>query len=116
MPGKVEVSSLAFGFNSMDFAYLSRAQSKTKRAVKDAKKPYYSRFAGSLNDPNLASKKYWSILNQFLHKKKSPRIPPVRDASNNLVADTVEKTNIFNRFLLINVLLLKLLVYCHLKV
>ena len=114
--GKVYRRYVKNGRRDEDFASLSRAQSRTKRAVKDAKKLYYSRLAGSLNDPNLVSKKYWSILNQFLHKKKSPRIPPVRDASNNLVADTVEKTNIFNRFLLINVLLLKLVVYCHLKV
>eukprot|EP00111_Clytia_hemisphaerica_P008811 TCONS_00025764-protein len=44
------------------------------------------------------SKKYWSILNQSLHRRKSPRIPPVRDASNNLIADVPTKTNIFNQF------------------
>ena len=86
------------GRTEEDFETLSAAQSRCKKAIKDAKKSYYTRLANSLNDPSLASKKYWSILNQFLHKKKAPRIPPVRNATNNLVAGTSEKANIFNLF------------------
>ena len=96
--GKVYERYVKNGRTEEDFATLSAAQSRCKRAIKIAKKSYYTRLANSLNDPNLASKKYWSILNQFLHKKKAPRIPPVRNVSNNLVADTSEKANIFNRF------------------
>ena len=96
--GKIYERYVKNGRTEEDFATLSEAQSRCKKAIKDAKKTYYTRLANSFNDPSLASKKYWSILNQFLHKKKSPRIPPVRNASNNLVADTLEKANIFNRF------------------
>ena len=46
----------------------------------------------------MSSKKYWSILNQFLHKKKNPRIPPIRDANDVLIADVPKKANIFNSF------------------
>ena len=81
-----------------DFVTLCEAQSRSRRAVRDAKRAHYSRLADSLNDPNLKSKKYWSIINQFLHKKKAPRIPPVRDSNNKLVADTSVKANTFNQF------------------
>ena len=37
-------------------------------------------------------------MNEFLHKKKSPRIPPIRDSRNNLIADISNKANIFNKF------------------
>ena len=57
------------GRTAEDFTTLSAAQSRCKKAIKDAKKSYYTRLANSFNEPSLASKKYWSILNQFLHKK-----------------------------------------------
>eukprot|EP00111_Clytia_hemisphaerica_P023432 TCONS_00069027-protein len=86
------------GRRKEDLKNLQEHQSRCRRAVRDAKESYFSRLANNLNDPNLGSKKYWSILNQFLHRRKSPRIPPVRDSSNNLIADVATKTNIFNQF------------------
>ena len=89
------------GRTEEDFKTFSAAQSRCRKAIKDAKKSYtqsYTQLANSFNDPSLASKKYWSILNQFLHKRKSPMIPPVRNATNILFADTSEKANIFNLF------------------
>ena len=66
--------------------------------MKDAKKLHYSNLANSLNDPNIGQKRYWSIINQFLHRKKMSRIPPVRNTGDVLVTNTPEKANIFNLF------------------
>ena len=96
--GKIYERYVKRGRRQEDFETLCEAQSRSRKAVKDAKRAYYSRLADSLNDPNLKSKKYWSIINQFLHKKKAPRIPPIRDNSNNLVSDTLGKANTFNQF------------------
>ena len=85
------------GRRKEDLKILHEHQSRCRRAVRDAKKSYFSRLANNLTDPNLGSKKYWSILNQFLHKRKSPRIPPVRDTRNTLIADVTTKANIFNK-------------------
>eukprot|EP00111_Clytia_hemisphaerica_P021609 TCONS_00063545-protein len=79
-----------------DLETLHEHQSRCRRAVRDAKNSYFSRLA--ISDPNLGTKKYWSILNKFLHKRKTPRIPPVGDSSNNLIADVPTKTNMFNKF------------------
>ena len=86
------------GRKAEDYEPLHEAQSRCKRAVKETKKLYYSNLANSLNDPNLSSKKYWSVLNQFLNKKKKPRIPPLRNSRNNLISETSEKADIFNQF------------------
>ena len=96
--GKIYEKYVKNGRKSQDLEVLIKAQSKCRKAVKDAKKSYYSHLGNSLNDPSLSSKKYWSILKKFLNKKKAPRIPPVRDNRNNLVADVSEKANIFNNF------------------
>ena len=81
-----------------DLKILHEHQSRCRRAVRYAKKSYFSRLANNVTDPNLGSKKYWSILNQFLHKWKSPRSHPVRYSRNNLIADVTTKENIFNIF------------------
>ena len=86
------------GRRKEDLKTLQEHQSRCRRAVRDAKNSHFSRLANKLNDPNVGSKKYWSILNQFFHKRKPPRIPPVRDSSNNLIADVPTKTNIFSQF------------------
>ena len=96
--GKVYRRYVKNGRRDEDRISLCEVQSRCRRAIKDAKNSFYSRLANSLNDPNLSSKKYWSILNQFLHKKKTPRIPPIRDASDVLIADVPKKANIFNSF------------------
>lgn len=70
---------------------------KCKFAIIEAKKLYFSRLAENLNDPNISSKKYWSILNKFLNKKKIPKIPPIR-SNDSIVSDVSEKANIFNDF------------------
>ena len=95
---KIYVRYVKNGRRDEDLELLRQSQSRSRRAIKDAKKTYYSRLANNLNDPNLGSKRYWSILNQFLHKRKTPRIPPIRDTSNSIVVDVPKKANIFNNF------------------
>ena len=86
------------GRKAEDYQSLREITFRCKMAVKDAKESYFSRLANSLNDPNIESKKYWSIINQFLCKRKSPRIPPVRDANDVLTSNILDKANIFNQF------------------
>jgi len=54
----------------------------------------------TLNDPNIEPKKYWSTLNELLHKRKIPNITPIWNiTNNNIVTDVTENENIFNTFL-----------------
>ncbi|MEO0684333.1 MAG: reverse transcriptase family protein, partial [Cyanobacteria bacterium J06649_11] len=82
-----------------DLELLREITFRCKNAVKDAKNAYFFRLSESLNDPNMDSKRYWSILSKFLHKRKIPKIPPVRDTNNVLISDVKKKANIFNTFL-----------------
>ena len=71
--------------------------SRCKSAIKEAKSNYFSRLGESLNDPAITPKKYWSILHRFLHKRKIPKIPPIRH-NNTFLTDTLVKANTFNSF------------------
>ena len=73
------------GRKAEDFQSLREITFQCKIAIRNAKDVYFTRLANSLNDPNIGSKKYWSILNQFLHKRKIPKIPPVRDTKSLFV-------------------------------
>ena len=48
-----------------------------------------------MNDPLIAPKKYWSILQSFLHKRKMPKIPPTRH-NNTFLTDILVKANTLN--------------------
>ena len=50
-----------------------------------------------MNDPSIASKKYWSILHRILPKHKIPKIPHMR-RNNTFLTDTLVKANTFNSF------------------
>ena len=67
-------------------------------AIDKAKENYFSRLSNELNNPNIGSKKYWSILNQFLHQRKLPKISPIRNDRNIIVTDVSEKADAFNSF------------------
>ena len=66
-------------------------------AITNSKLAYYRRIASKLNDPNLAPKTYWSILNLFVNGKKNPLIPPIL-VKDQLVINFLEKANLFNEF------------------
>ena len=50
-----------------------------------------------MNDPAITPKKHWSILHNFPHKRKIPKIPPIRH-NNTFLIDTMVKANTFNSF------------------
>ena len=60
-----------------------------------AKENYQEKMAEKLDNPFTASKAYWSILNNFLGKRKTTNIPPL--TVNNFV-DFTTKANLFNNF------------------
>ena len=45
--------------------------------IESSKNNLFCKLADKLNDPSLAPKAYWSILNNFLGKRKIPLIPPI---------------------------------------
>ena len=85
------------GRKLVDYESLRNITVKCKEAILLAKKAYLTRLGNSLDDPNI-SKKYWSILKQFLNKRKVPKIPPIYNQDDSIVADVSEKANIFNNF------------------
>ena len=67
------------------------------KLIKDAKERYLLNLGNKLNDPLIGPKKYWSIINKFLNKKRIPLIPPILH-NNIFVTDIVTKANLFNDF------------------
>ena len=65
--------------------------------IKIRKEEYFSTLGKKLNDPNIAPKKYWSILNKFLNKRKIPKIPPLCNG-NSFITDASNKATMFNDF------------------
>ena len=86
------------GRNAIDKQCLQEITFRCREAIKLAKEAYQTKLSSSLNDPNIGPKKYWSTLNNLIHKRKITRIPPIRNTSNNIVTDVSEKANVFNTF------------------
>ena len=62
-----------------------------------AKERYFSEQGKKLLDPSLGTKKYWSILNNFLQKKNITIIPPLWE-NGIFVRDRADKADLFNNF------------------
>ena len=69
-----------------------------------AKENYHKKVTEKLDNPFTAPKAYWSILNKFLGKRKTPNIQPLR-VNDVVVSDFTTKANLFNNFSAHNVLL-----------
>ena len=67
---------------------------KNAALIKSTKTSYLSSLGNKLNDPNIGPKKYWSILNKFMNKRKAPIIPPIRQGT--FVTTVAEKVSLFN--------------------
>ena len=63
--------------------------------IKIAKEKYFSLLGNKLKDPNIDTKKYWSILHSFLNRRKIPQIPPTFH-KNTFVTNIPEKASLFN--------------------
>ena len=61
------------------------------------KENYQKKMAEKLDNPFTDPKAYWSILNNFLGKKKTPNIPPLI-LNDFLFSDFTTKANLFNNF------------------
>ena len=90
------------GRSIADYQILRGITSSCKSTINEAKSNYFSRVGESLTDPAITPKKYWSNLHSFLHKRKIPKIPPIRH-NNTFLTDTIVKANAFNSFLQSNV-------------
>ena len=86
------------GRNLVDHQALRDITFRCRNAIKEAKDNYFAKLGNTLNDPNIGPKKYWSTLNKLIHKRKLTKIPPIRNANNNLVTDITAKANMFNAF------------------
>ena len=58
------------GRNETDKTQLDRVAEECSNLVTVSRENYFKRLGNKLNDPLLAPKAYWSILNRFLGKKK----------------------------------------------
>ena len=85
------------GRSIANYQILCEITSRCKSAIKEAKSNYFLRLGESLNDPAITPKKHWLILHSFLHKRKIPKIPPIRHNSTFLT-DTMVTANTFNSF------------------
>ena len=70
---------------------------ETSNLVATAKENYLMNEGKRLLDPLIGPKKYWSILNNFLEKKKLPTIPPLLD-NGEIITDFHSKAEIFNKY------------------
>lgn len=61
------------------------------------KNNYFIRRSEKLNDPLLAPKTYWSILNEFLNNVKIPTIPSLY-IDHHIISNVAVKVNTFNSY------------------
>ena len=66
--------------------------------IDEAKDLYHKKLTNSLNDTGVGAKKYWSVINRLMNKRKIPRIPPIR-FNNEVVSDTLKKADLFNNYI-----------------
>ena len=76
---------------------VQESREQVGRLVDAAKEGYYSRLGGSLSNPMIGPKKYWSIMTTLLNKNKFPVIPPLI-VNDMLISNCTEKAVLFNDF------------------
>ena len=83
------------GRRESDHLILKSTAKEYSDLVYSSKEKYLSRLGKNLNNPLIAPKTYWSVLNNFLGKRKIPLIPPLL-INGIFVTDFKCKANIFN--------------------
>ena len=63
------------GRTARDLRELNLLRSRSKQLINEAKVRYEKKLASSLNTTSTSSKRYWSIINRLLNKRKIPQIP-----------------------------------------
>ena len=82
--------------NSLKELLMSKS-TECSNLILTAKENYQKKMAEKLDNPFTAPKAYWSILNNFLGKRKTPNIPPLI-VNDFAVSDFTTKANLFNNF------------------
>ena len=85
------------GQNATDFETLNLVTSNCSKLIQESKEKYLTKVGNKLNDPLLAPKAYWSLLNGSLGKQKMPQIPPLFE-DGTFVTDIQYKADLFNKF------------------
>ena len=83
------------GYKYEDSTRLKSKQKECSEQISMTKQSFLANEGNKLNDPLLGPKKYWSILNRFLNKKKIPLIPPILNG-DMFVTDIAQKADLFN--------------------
>ena len=81
-------------FNSLKEVLMSKS-TECSNLIVTAK--FQKKMAEELDNPLTASKAYWSILNNFLGKRKTPNIPLLL-VNDFVVSNLTTKANLFNNF------------------
>ena len=87
------------GFKSADKEAVDRIRDQCFQAIKESRENYLKSLGEKLIDKTTSSKTYWSIINSFLNKCKTPRIPPLVVAEK-LIINCNEKVKLFNDYFL----------------
>ena len=85
------------GFKNEDKSKLNAKQKECSSVISKEKELYMVNEGNKLNDPCLGPKRYCTILNRFLNKKKIPLIPPILH-DETFITDTLEKADLFNNY------------------
>ena len=88
--------------------HLTILQEKLNSFIGVSKQNYYSRMSAKLTKFHKSSKAYWSLLKTFLNNKKIPLIPPLYH-QGDFITNFKIKAELFNSFLLVNVVWLKMI-------
>ena len=80
-----------------DLHELNLLRSRSKQLINEAKERYEKKLTASLSTAGTGSKRYWSIINRLLNKRKIPQIPPLR-VNNEVISDTLKKADLFNKY------------------
>ena len=88
--------------------HLRILQEKLNSFIGVSKQNYYSRMSAKLTKFHKSSKAYWSLLKTFLNNKKIPLIPPLYH-QGDFITNFKIKAELFNSFLLVNVVWLKMI-------
>ena len=89
-------------------------QNQLIQSIHIAKQKYFNKISWKLWDPLTSTKCYWSQVKTILNGKKVTCIQPIFH-NNKYVTDFKEKSEIFDYFLLINVLSYQITTYYHLN-
>ena len=85
------------GRNGVDFLNLKNSIAELNELVSTTRTSYYKNLGKKLNDPNIQTKSYWTILKSFHNNKKIPLIPLLL-INDKFATDIKTKANIFNKF------------------